>query len=149
MNDPIKLAIMNYIQTRLNPLTMDEPATARVVQRKASLQAVSAITPALYFVAYPERKIEEDTICITLEFSVVFQLFFTSGRDPGPTTDLFEAAVQQAIEAEDQLGGLVDWVKFESNNPFILEDGGTDGGTIMQYTVQYRRQRGAPDKRYA
>lgn len=149
MNDPIKLAILNRVLANLAPLTQDNPQTARIVERKASLLETSEISPAIFVVAYPERVIEEDTVCYTLEFGLVIQLFFTPGRDPGEATDRFEAAVQTALEADDQLGEFINWLKYESNNPFVIEEGGTDGGTIMQYTVQYRRARGAPHKTYA
>jgi hypothetical protein len=140
--------IADRIISDLTPLKTN--GTIRALARKQSLLALEAVTPAISLILGAERKLDdaEDTVCYLLTFPLWIKIAFPEKRDPGAESDAIEGAVQAAIEADPQLGGLADFIKYDSNDPYLNEESGTDGGTILQYTVQYRRAKAKPSQTY-
>jgi hypothetical protein len=146
MADAIKAQILNRVKELLDPLVQQE--IVRKVERKTSILLLEPMTPAIHIVAGQEQVTEEDIYGYTMSFLLDLKVIFLQGSDPGPQSDELEKQVQQKIEADPQLNQLANEIKYDGNQPFINAENAPDGGTIVQYTITYRRKKGQPDLSY-
>ena len=125
----------------------------RKAERRHTLWLLEPVKPALHLIVGDEVVQGEDTRGYTLQFPVMFKLILTGQNDLDEQTDKMSAYLQETIEADLELcptdgTGLCSALKYDGELPFTEELMKPDGGTVLMYLVQYRRERGNPGTKY-
>ncbi len=121
----------------------------RDFQRKKDLLLTAKSCPALYLILGSETAIPgEDTRGYTFQWPITWQLFVEDTRDPDAALDLLVPAVQIAVEADLQMGGLIDEILYEGDTVFANEITTPCGVIALNYRIEYRRERGNPSANY-
>lgn len=134
----------------LDALKATGDTRVREVERKRDLFLQAGKYPAIHIIDGAElpAESEEDNLGYTLEFPLIIKVMVEDQRDPYGATDELVPFIQKTIEADPQLNGLVNWVRFEGEAPFVHEINKPLGGSLVNYRVQYRRKRGEPEQSY-
>ena len=145
MPDSIKKQMM----TRVGVL-LANVSGAREVKRTKDIFLGAAKLPALHYVDGPERVTEqgEDTQGFTMRFTLYIECILEEQRDPHGEKDDLVAAVQTAIEADRDLNDLANWVRYQGETPFVLEQTKPTVGSVVEYLVEYRRKVALPATNY-
>ena len=111
---------------------------AREVKRTKDIFLGAAKLPALHYVDGPERVTEqgEDTQGFTMRFTLYIECILEEQRDPQGEKDDLVAAVQTAIEADRDLNDLANWVRYQGETPFVLEQTKPVVGSVVEYLVE-------------
>lgn len=142
-------SIKNQIMTRVGVL-LATVASAREVKRTKDIFLGADKLPALHYVDGPERVTEqgEDTQGFTMQFTLFIQATVEDARDPHGTKDTLVAAIQTAIEADRTLNSLANWVRYQGESPFVLEQTKPVVGSVVEYLIEYRRKVALPNTNY-
>ena len=145
-------AVKQQIIARLMQLaeSLKTAGTVREIKRATSLYLLVKTVPSLHVVIGAEDTLEgeEDARGYACEFDVFFKFTVEHGSDPYGACDDLVAAAQTLLETDLQLGQLVRWMRYRSDDPFTSDETAPRGGTVLTYRVQYRRQRGKPEAAY-
>jgi len=143
-------SIKSRIVARL--LQLPEPLKAdgklRLIARKRTFFLLEPVKPALHLITEDEQVTVEDERGYTMIFPVSFKLILAAAHDAEARCDELAAWLQEKIEADEQLNGLASKITYDGELPFTEEQGKPDGGTVVMYTVEYRRYRGDPGRSY-
>lgn len=122
-------------------------AEVRTIKRVLSPFLTEDIKPALHLVIGHEVVIEQDTRGYRSEFPASFKLILDDGNDRYEKADWLVAWLQEQIEADEQLGGLVSKITFDGVYPYVDEI--IPGGFILvSYKIEIRRAKAQPDVNY-
>lgn len=120
--------------------------TVRELERKKTVLALQSITPALHVVFGPEDEIgESNQGAYTLRKPLTLKLVLSETADLEDKIDALKAEVQRVVEGDRQLGGLVINIAYKGDQPFVDDVGKPVGGTLLFYTIDYRRGRARPE----
>lgn len=142
----VKTLILEQVVSLLLPLI--EAGKVRAVERKDSLLALEDKRDAIHVVAGDENRVGEDNRGYLIEFELNIKIALRAFRDRELLADELEAEVQARLEADLQLGGYACALTYDGDRPFLNDATSPAGGIILLYTVQYRRERGAPGTSY-
>jgi hypothetical protein len=144
-NPSLKTQIAAYLLNLCEPLIAN--GKVRKVERKSTPFLLEPALPALHLLFGKEDVILEDERGYNLKFQASFKIMVDEKRDPYTLVDELEAFLQEAIEADPQLGGLASKVTYVATTPFV-DEVQTSNFTIVTYDVEYRRYRAKPDTGY-
>lgn len=152
MADSIKKKIMDRVVSNLSVLVSGTNPTpvdrVRQVTREMDLLKWSEHLPALMLYDGQEEPVGEDERGVTVQFPLAIKLLWIDPRDLTRIKDALVPEVQRVMESDLQLNGLANWVKGGEEQPFINEIGKPQGGCLVLYEVEYRRQWGNPYASY-
>ena len=106
-------------------------------------QMEAAVMPALHIVPDAEVVVEEDTRGYVLERTLFLRITYGYTKTPYPDAADLVSDVQTAIESDPQLDQLANNVRYLGETPYITDDGVREG-TVLNYSIQYRRMRKDP-----
>lgn len=144
--DSIKKQIMSRILADLEPLKTS--GDFRSITREVNLLATAAVLNALQIYDGPERLMNKDNRGRTFHFDIGLKILAQEQRDLGAAKDALVPKVQQILETDYQLGGLASIVDGGEEVPFLTEVNKPLGGSLVLYTIQYRRVLGDPYTTY-
>jgi len=142
----IKAQIIDRLLAVCHPLIAARKL--RSVERKRTLFLLEPRPPSLHLVITDEHVVGEDHRGYTIEVGAMFKLHVADGRNAYEVSDEVTAFLQEAIEADSQLTHLANYIKYEGDTPFTSEELKPDGGTVLSYTIAYRRVRAQPSVTY-
>lgn len=143
----IKMQIIERLLALAEPLKTD--GELRKIARVRTVFLLEPVKPALHLVVGDEVVVGEDDRGYTLEFPVGLKLIFSdASADIYTTGDALSGKLQQRIESDTQLNSLANWIKYEGETPFSEEELKPGGGVLLNYVVNYRRLRAAPETNY-
>lgn len=153
MADSIKKQILARILAALTAeiLSQTNPTPVgkvRQVKREMDLLKWSEALPALMLYDGDEEIVSEDDTGVTLQFPIMLKLCWSDHRDLSTKKDELVPEIQRVMESDQQLAGLVNWIKGGEEEPFLNEIGKPEGGALVHYLVEYRRRRGNPYQSY-
>jgi hypothetical protein len=127
-----------------------EPLKARQIvrelARKRTVLTLQAVTPAIHVVFGPEDDVgESNQGAYTLRKPMTLKLVVSAEKDLDDKTDALKAEVQRVVEADRQLGGMVIDIAYKGDQPFTEDVTSPIGGTLLFYSIDYRRQRAKPE----
>ena len=122
----------------------------RLIVRKSAPLLLEAVKPAIHLVVGDESVVSqaEDIRGYLMEFPAIFQLIVSDVKDPYSLADDSVAFLQEKIETDPQLSGLVNCIKYDGETPLTTETEKPVGYTLVTYLIQYRRLRGNPSQQY-
>jgi len=144
--DSIKTKIVKRVLELCEPLKTQ--LKFRKIERKRTFFLLEAVKPALHLIFGPETMIGEDNRGYTMEFPLTFKIIVDDARDPYAVADDAQAWLQEQIESDLQLSQLANSIVYEGDNPYTDEELKPDGGILVIYIVQYRRERAKPGVSY-
>jgi len=148
VSDSIKKQICARIQSNLEALGPLSNGPFKVVARKLDPMQIAQVMPSLYWRPGAESQLGNgDTQGRTYTFPLVIVTHF-KGADKVEQHDDLVAAIQDAVEGDLQLNGLANVLVGGTEDPWIDEQANDVGGSVIIYTVEYRRRRGAADQTY-
>jgi hypothetical protein len=120
----------------------------RTIKRVLSPFLTEATLPAIHLVIGHERVIDQDERGYNCEFPASFKIILEEkGDDRYWQADELVAWIQEAVEADEQLGGLCSKITYAGDQPYIDEL--IPGGFILvSYRVEYRRMKSQPNVGY-
>lgn len=142
----IKQQIIARLLALAEPLKTD--GTLRLIARKRTLFLLEPIKPALHLVVGDETVIGQDFRGYTCEIPVLLKLILADTRDAEGKGDELAAYLQKQIESDDQLSTLAVSITYDGELPFTEEELKPEGGTVLAYVIQYRRERAGPETSY-
>lgn len=151
MAEPIsvKVTIIKRLLELVQPLLTN--GKLRVIERRSAPFMQQAVKPALHLVIGDESVVggqDGDNRGFTMEFPADFEILAGEARDPYALCDELVAYVQEKVESDAQLSGLVNIVNYSGELPFTNDATKPSGGTLLMYNIQYRRTRGNPALSY-
>jgi hypothetical protein len=146
MSDSIKKQIMDKVLALLEP--MHASGLVRSITREVDLTINAPSRPALQVYDGPERLTSKDNRGRTFHFDIAVKVLVESQRDLGAAKDALVPEVQRILESNLQLGGLAVIVDGGEEVPFTSELQKPLGGSLVMYTIQYRRILGDPTATY-
>ena len=153
----IRQQIADYVLTTLTAAVLQGSGSTltagKVIElkHKASILAVAAQKPALHFALGDETALEQeiDTQGCAMVCPLDLKIETKDYLDLPATVEVIAAAVQDAIEADRTFGGLLsNALKYDGRQEFLTSATAPDGGTVLNYRIQYRRQHGAASTSY-
>ena len=147
----IKLRIVQLIIALHQPLIQN--SVFRVVERSMDLALNAAVRPALQIYDGPEKPVSKDTFGRTYRFDVGLKILVEDPRDIASAKDLIVPQVQRIMEGNLQLtdasgNRLANIVDGGEEVPFLAEAAKPLGGSLVLYTIEYRRKLGDPFTTY-
>lgn len=142
----VRSQIIAQILDLLNPLIAQNKV--RSVDRVHALFLQAAIKPALHLVVGDEVQVAQDNRGYTAEIGMFFEIIFDEVRDPEGKADELAAFIQRRVEADPQINRLANEITFKGVRNFVNDAIAPEALSIVQYTLQYRRERGNPDQNY-
>jgi hypothetical protein len=106
------------------------------------------IKDSLHLIIGDEHQMQEDERGYWMQFPIMWKIMVADARDAYAKTDDTSALLQAGIETDAQLSGLANRITYHGELPFTDEVLKPDGGTVVLYTVEYRRVRGDPTLTY-
>ncbi len=146
MDASIQSQVHARLTANLEALVAD--GTFRSFKRVSAPSSLNAIFPALQLLIGPEAMIEEDTAGYVMEFPCDIYIMISDPKAPYALAVAMAAPVQAALESDLQLASLANSIRYNGDQPFTTEAEQPAGGTILLYTVQYRRKRADPTTGY-
>jgi hypothetical protein len=146
MSDSIKTQIKARIKTDLQALVTS--ADIRKLAWQKTILFLEPLLPAIHLVAGDEARIDEDSHGYTMEFPLEIKLCLQGDADLESKTDALVQKVQATIEADLQLNQLANLIRYDGETPYLEDLEKPNGGSILHYTVQYRRAKAHPDQNY-
>jgi hypothetical protein len=146
MGESVKSRIVARLLELPQPLIGEQKM--REIVRKRSVFLLADIKPALWLVTGEEVVLDEDERGYRMTFPVHFKIIIEDQRDACGMADDVVAFLQAKIEADPQLQQLASKVTYNGDFPFTLEELKPDGGSLVTYTVEYRRMRADPNVPY-
>ncbi len=147
MPDSIKKQICAAIQTALSALSTTQDGAFKKVERRFDPLQFTDVHPTLFWRTGPEVEIGKDNQGRTYRFPLIIATHF-KGVDKLEQHDDLVAAIQDVIEGNIQLGGLVNVIDGGTEDPWVDDQAKDLGGSVIIYQVQYRRVRGAAHRMY-
>lgn len=152
----IRQQIADFVSTTLTAAvlqTSGSTVTAGKVlelKHKGSVLAVAAQKPALHFALGNEVALEGvDNQGCTLVCPLDLKIVTADYLDLPTTAEVIAAAVQDALEADRTFSGLLcEVLRYEGRQEFFESATAPDGGTVLNYRIQYRRKHGDTDGAY-
>jgi hypothetical protein len=142
----IKKQIMDKLLALLEP--MHASGLVRSITREVDLTINAPSRPALQLYDGPERLTAKDTRGRTYQFDIAVKILVENQRDLGAAKDALVPEVQRILESNLQLDGLAVIVDGGEEVPFVSELQKPLGGSLVMYTIQYRRVLGDPTQTY-
>lgn len=127
---------------------VSEDGIFRAIERKRTFFLLEPNKPALHLIILPEDQIGQDERGYTMQFMASWKIIVEDARDPFDACDAAEEFLQKTIESDLQLSGLVNSLEYHGDQPFTETELKPDGGTLVNYLIQYRRMRGEPTTLY-
>ncbi len=137
----IKQQIIARILSNLEALATDSATGFRKVFRATQPVLLNPITPSLQIIINPQHLVEEDTAGYVFEFPLDLWITVADPRDPYGVADALAPFVEEALENDLQLNSLANVIRPDGDQPFTNELTAGTGGSVLLYTVQYRRKR--------
>lgn len=147
MPDSIKSQI---IKSQLAAMTvLATNGTVRQVSRGTKLSLNLPIRPSIQLFVGDERPFgKPDNRGRTFHFDLCWKLLNEDPRDVAGANDLIVPEIQKIAETDIQTGGLCVIVEGGEEKPFVSETNEPLGGSLILYTVEYRRVLGDPYTTY-
>lgn len=134
----IKNQLKSALFDVLTPLKDD--SKVRVLERRRNPYVLPPQQPCAYLSFGEETQVGEDMRGMVMEFTAYVTCYAEGPRGREDALDLITQSVEDLIEADPQLGGLANWVKYQGESPFYdPQSEGDVGGVDLAFRVQYRR----------
>lgn len=146
MKVSIKAQIIANILTALQALV--DAGTVRQVSRGKKLAINLAIRPSIQLYVGEERPTSKDNRGRTYHFDMCAKLLIDDPKDVGAASDTIVPEIQRLIESNVQVSQLAVIVDGGEELPFVSESNEPLGGSLVMYTIQYRRLLGDPYTTY-
>ncbi len=146
----MELSIQSQVHARIeeNLQALVTNGIFRKFDRVSTPAALDGIYPALELIIAPEVVIEEDTAGYVIEFPAEIYILIADPKAPYAVAVGMAAPVQAAMEGDLQLNSLANSIRYTGDTPFTTAALQPAGGSVLFYTVQYRRKRADPTVGY-
>lgn len=140
----IKQQIMSRVLALMEALKAEG---VRSVSREVNVMLMAPVLPAIQVYDGNETQVGEDHIGRTYDLAIGIKVA-CEGKDLVAEVEAWTGKIQDAIEADVQLAGLVNVITDRMVDPFLAEQNKPVGGAMIGYTVRYRTKRGANSETY-